>query len=98
MASRSRWASVAKLPKAITIELMDVKNRKVLQRAKFAVPKGQRMTRAGVDKVLETYCDDLQKRQPDNRYRLVPLQGHRYRLVWEPQSLSDMATEHALNA
>src|SRR5262249_28254612 len=82
-----RWKAIAVscAPKKITIELMSVDNKRVLQRAVFALDKGQRFAQGGIEKILAKFSDDVVARFPGLSYRIVPMFGHRYRFVHRPK-------------
>jgi hypothetical protein len=77
-----------RLTKAVNIEVLSADNKKVIRRFRFTAPddpkKGkQRLTPAGVDKVLENFIESFDRDNPDHKYRLVDLHGGRFRLVHE---------------
>lgn len=83
----------AQLLKAINIEQLSQNNKRVIRRYRFTPPKetgrAVTFTAKGVEMVLDNFIQSFERDNPDHKYRLVVMNGGRYRLVWTPEPEPD---------
>jgi hypothetical protein len=74
---------------------MNKTNKKVIRRFRIRPPrnsKGERQvwTSVGAEECLYRFVGQFDFENPGNRYRLVPLAKHHYRLVWEANAEDEL--------